>query len=131
MTDCSNLHYNCGNLAVDIQDETSMFPGIFKRKAIPPATAPTEATLPHIVRHPLTREQAQERGALGHEARRQRKKEEALIMQAVAQKSPLLAVMGLAFPRLRKEVIWKKPELIEPLLKVTANLERPPGDNRN
>lgn len=108
-----------------------MFRDVFKRKAITAPTAPTEESVPRIIRHPLTREQAQERGALGNEARRQRKKAEAYIMQAVAQKSPLLAVMGLAFPRLRKEVIWKRPELLEPLLKLTGNLERPPGDNRN
>ncbi len=108
-----------------------MFRDVFKRKAITAPTAPTEASEPRIIRHPLTRERAQELGALGHEARRQRKKAEALIMRGIAQQSPLLAVMGLAFPRLRKHVIWKKPELIEPLLKLTGNLERPPGDNRN
>lgn len=108
-----------------------MIRDVFKRKATMPATARTETSEPHIIRHPLTREQAQERGALGNQAKRQRKMAEALIMQAVRQKSPLLGVLGDAFPSLRKEVIWNRPELLEGLLKLAGNLEKPPGDNNN
>ncbi len=116
-----------------------MFRDVFKRKPVIPPTAPTEVTesateesVPHVVKHPLTRAQAQERGALGNEAKRQMKVFEAQIMHAVAQKSPLLAVIGQAFPKLKHEVIWNRPDLLESLLKLTGSLESPPpGEDGN
>ena len=108
-----------------------MFQKIFNRKAITTPAATVKENEPRIIRHPLTREQAQERGAKGNEMKRQLRLIEALTILAVREKSPLLGALADAHPKLAKDIIRNKPEMLEALLKIVDQKKGITKDTRD
>ncbi len=108
-----------------------MISKVFRRKAPQAGTSEPETSVDRVVKHPLSREQALERGAKGNEVKRQRKLAEAMVMQVIRGHAPTLGVILEAFPQLKKEVIWNKPELLEGLMTTFGTKASPPGDNHD